>query len=129
MVEGVDVYGANSLSEVVQFLRGEKAMEPVRSTSNWSDAGSVDQELDFGEVKGQQHVKRAVAVAAAGSQYSNLWTYSVPPSLNRLYGLSHRPFWCWLSGTYCCTHGRAIRIGQSEPRSAIIWTMTTVTLA
>ena len=27
MVEGVDVYGANSLSEVVQFLRGEKAME------------------------------------------------------------------------------------------------------
>jgi hypothetical protein len=67
MVEGVDVYGANSLSEVVQFLRGERAMEPVRSANNWSEAGFVDQELDFGEVKGQQHVKRAVEVAAAGS--------------------------------------------------------------
>jgi magnesium chelatase family protein len=46
IVEGVDIYWANSLSEVVQFLRGEKAMEPVRSTNDWSDTGSVDQELD-----------------------------------------------------------------------------------
>ena len=50
MVEGVDVYGANSLSEVVQFLRGERAMEPVRSANNWSEAGSVDQELDLGKI-------------------------------------------------------------------------------
>jgi magnesium chelatase family protein len=65
VVEGVDVYGASSLSRVVHFLRGDIALEPVRSLNGWSDTGSVEQELVLGEFKGQQHVKRAVEVAAA----------------------------------------------------------------
>jgi hypothetical protein len=48
--------GAGSLSEVVQFLRGDIALVPMRSVNGWSDVGSAEQELDFGEVKGQQHV-------------------------------------------------------------------------
>jgi hypothetical protein len=36
VVEGLDVYGIGSLSDVVKFLRGEFVPEPVRSSNGWS---------------------------------------------------------------------------------------------
>jgi magnesium chelatase family protein len=71
VVEGVDVYGACWLLQVVHFLRGDIALEPVRSTNGWPAAESAEQDLDFGEVKGQQHVKRAVEIALPAATISS----------------------------------------------------------
>ncbi len=65
IVEDLAVYAISSLPEVVEFLRGisEVAPEPPPPV-DWS--GAVRQEVDFGEVRGQEQVKRALVIAAAG---------------------------------------------------------------
>ena len=55
-VQGLAAYGATSLSEVVNFLRGEAALQPVADQPCFVPTKSDD---DFAEVHGQQHVKRS----------------------------------------------------------------------
>ncbi len=66
VVEGLDVRGAQTLGDVVRHLgRGPALVRAdVQVRELFTARASVD--VDFGEVKGQEHAKRALEVAAAG---------------------------------------------------------------
>lgn len=65
-VEGIDVIAVESLSDVVAYLRGEKAISPLEQAIWQGKETESDDSCDFKHIRGQYMAKRALEIAAAG---------------------------------------------------------------
>ena len=67
LVDGIDVLPATSLSDLIGHLRGESEIAPVlREDIESPDAETVPSSSDLSHIRGQEHAKHAIEVAAAG---------------------------------------------------------------
>ncbi|GMQ60462.1 YifB family Mg chelatase-like AAA ATPase [Vallitalea sediminicola] len=70
VVEGIDVIGVNNLSEVVKLLNDDIKMKPKKIDieklfkESWNNEENT---IDFSDIKGQENVRRALEIAAAGA--------------------------------------------------------------
>ena len=66
VVEGIAVYPVATLSQAVSFLNEMIPLEPYELDGQPYTASQINQALDFADVRGQETVKRAIIIAAAG---------------------------------------------------------------
>lgn len=67
VVEGIEVYGFHHLQEVIAFLQGESIYEPTHYSIIETNKSEETNVFDFKDVRGQEKVKRAFEIAAAGN--------------------------------------------------------------
>ena len=67
IVDGLNVYGASTINEVINFLNDGTGLEPTKIDIRQEFYNKLDEfAVDFRDVKGQQNIKRSFEIAASG---------------------------------------------------------------
>ena len=66
LVEGIDVMPVSDLASLIEHMRGERLIEPMVLNDSSARSAPPEDAFDISSVRGQEHAKRALEVAAAG---------------------------------------------------------------